>query len=256
MPEGFFPGVWYLILTKWDIFLSGVLTTLTISLVGTFFGFILGLALASLRLLPSSTNDKKGYRWLRLLLDKIALTYIQVFRGTPMIVQATVIYYGVATLYGYWSAFVAGMVVVSLNTAAYLAEIIRGSINALDRGQYEAGLSIGMTYPQIMIHILLPQAIRHAIPAIGNEFIVNIKDTAVLSVIAVADLFYSGKFIITASYRQFEVYFIISLIYLAMTLSASALLKRFESSLHVKTNVSMPTSQTDFSSNEGVEDGQ
>lgn len=256
MPEGFFPGVWYLIITRWPVFLSGILTTLSIALVGTFFGFVLGLGLASLRLLPEGDKHRKGYRILRTVLDKVSHAYIQVFRGTPMIVQATVIYYGVATLFGYWSAFVAGMVVVSLNTAAYLAEIIRGSVNALDRGQYEAGLAIGMTYPQIMWHILLPQAIRHAIPAIGNEFIVNIKDTAVLSVIAVADLFYSGKFIITASYRQFEVYFIISIIYLIMTLSASALLRRFEASLHVKSNVSSPTSQTDFASNEGVDDVQ
>lgn len=256
MPDGFFAGVWYLLQTKWSVFLAGVLTTLSIALIGTFVGFILGLGLASLRLLPSSTTDRPLYRVLRQGADKLSHAYIQLFRGTPMIVQATVIYYGVANLIGYWSAFFAGMVVVSLNTAAYLAEIIRGSVNALDRGQYEAGLAIGMTYPQIMWHILLPQAIRHAIPAIGNEFIVNIKDTAVLSVIAVADLFYSGKFIITASYRQFEVYFIISIIYLVMTLSASALLKRFESSLHVKSNVSIPTGQTDFSSNEGVEDDE
>ena len=161
-----------------------------------------------------------------------------------MIVQATVIYYGVIYIAGYWPALIAGITVVGLNTAAYMAEILRGSVNAIDKGQYEAGTSLGMSYTMRMIKIIFPQAIKHALPAFGNEIIVNIKDTSVLSVIAVSDLFYSSRFLTTTYYRQFEVYFIVSVLYLIMTLSFSALLKGIEKKLHVRHHVELPTSQT------------
>ena len=244
MPSGFFPGVIHLLKTRCSIFLTGVLTTLVISMVGTFFGFILGSMLATFRLIPKGKSERVRNRIIGRILDTIAKVYIQIFRGTPMIVQATVIYYGVLAYFGYWSAFAAGIVVVSLNTAAYMAEIIRGGVNAVDKGQYEAGLSIGMSYFQVMRHIVFPQAIKHAIPAIGNELIVNIKDTAVLSVIAVSDLFYSSKFIITNNFRPFEVYFIISMIYLMLTLTSSFLLRRLEKRMGVRSRVEIPTSQT------------
>lgn len=244
MPSGFFPGVLYLLKTKWGIFLTGVLTTLVISLLGTLFGFLIGLVLATFRLLPKGKSERKRNRIAARILDIFAKIYIQVFRGTPMIVQATVIYYGVLAYFGYWSAFLAGIVVVSLNTAAYLAEIIRGGVNAVDKGQHEAGLSIGMSYFQVMRYIVFPQAIKHAIPAIGNELVVNIKDTAVLSVIAVTDLFYSSKFIITNNFRPFEVYFIISIIYLILTLTSSYLLRKLEKKLGMQSRVAIPTSQT------------
>lgn len=243
MPAGFFPGVWYLLQTKWMIFLSGVLVTLLISILGTIFGFLFGLVLATLRLLPHDKRQTWIMKALRSLAEISSKIYIQVFRGTPMIVQAVVIYYGVLALFGYWNAMVAGIVVVSLNTAAYMAEIIRGSVQGIDKGQTEAALAVGMTYFQLMRHIVLPQALRHAIPAFGNELIVNIKDTSVLSVIAVSDLFFSSKFIITNNFRPFEVYFIISVIYLLLTLSTSAILKRVEKRLHMAP-VSVPTSQT------------
>ncbi len=244
MPSGFFAGVIYLFVNYWGVFLAGVLTTLSISLSGTICGFLLGLALARMRLLPLGRPHRTHLRIISRIIDYLARIYIQVFRGTPMIVQATVIYYGVLALFGYWSAFIAGIVVVSLNTAAYMAEIIRGSVQAIDKGQYEAGLALGLTYGQVLRHIVFPQALRHAIPAFGNELIVNIKDTAVLSVIAVSDLFFSSKFIITNNFRPFEVYFIISIIYLFLTLSTSAVLRQIERGLHVKRNFSIPSSQT------------
>lgn len=244
MPKGFLPGILYLLRTKWSVFLAGVLTTLVISIVGTLVGFLLGLMLATLRLFPKEKNVSKFKKTIRKILDGLSRTYIQIFRGTPMIVQATVIYYGVLAYFGYWSAFVAGMVIVSLNTAAYMAEIVRGGVNSIDQGQYEAGLSIGMNYFQVMLYIVFPQAIKNAIPAIGNELVVNIKDTAVLSVIAVSDLFYSSQFIITSNFRPFEVYFIISVIYLILTLTSSFLLRKLEKRLGTQLKVSIPTSQT------------
>lgn len=244
MPQGFFEGVWFLLSTQWYIFYTGLLTTLIIAVLGTFFGFILGLLMASLRLLPEAKQGQIVYRFFRTVLNSFAKSYIQVFRGTPMIVQATVIYYGVIYVAGYWSAFVAGIVVVSLNTTAYMAEIIRGTIQAIDKGQMEAGLSIGMNYPKTMWFVILPQAIRNAIPAIGNELVVNIKDTAVLSVIAVSDLFYSSRFLITRYYRPFEVYFIISVMYLLLTITSSFILRTFEKWMRIQSHFEKPTSQT------------
>ncbi|HOJ45076.1 MAG TPA: amino acid ABC transporter permease [Bacilli bacterium] len=244
MPSGFFPGVFYLLKRHYPIFLSGVMVTITISMLGTMFGFVIGLFLATLRLLPSSKPRNRIVRIITKLGAVISKIYVQVFRGTPMIVQATVIYYGVLALFGYWSAFVAGIVVVSLNTAAYMAEIIRGGVTSIDKGQTEAGLAIGLTYWQTLRHIVFPQALKHAIPAFGNELIVNIKDTSVLSVIAVSDLFFSSKFIITNNFRPFEVYFIISVIYLVLTLSMSALLRRLEKGIGLRVRYSPPSSQT------------
>ena len=244
MPQGFFSGVWYLLQRHYPIFLSGVMVTIVISMLGTLFGFFLGLFLATLRLFPKANSRRPLLRWLARLGSGISRIYVQVFRGTPMIVQATVIYYGVLALFGYWSAFVAGIVVVSLNTAAYMAEIIRGGVASIDKGQTEAGLALGLTYWQTLRHIVFPQAIKHAIPAIGNEFIVNIKDSSVLSVIDESDMFFSSKFIITKNFRPFEVYFIISVIYLCLTLSTSALLRRLEKGLRIKSRISAPVSQT------------
>jgi len=219
------------------------MVTITISVLGTMFGFVIGLFLATLRLLPLAKPRSRFIMAMTKIGSVISKIYVQVFRGTPMIVQATVIYYGVLALFGYWSAFVAGIVVVSLNTAAYMAEIIRGGVTSIDKGQTEAGLAIGLTYWQTLRHIVFPQALKHAIPAFGNELIVNIKDTSVLSVIAVSDLFFSSKFIITNNFRPFEVYFIISVIYLVLTLSMSALLRRLEKGIGLKIRYSPPSSQ-------------
>jgi putative lysine transport system permease protein len=244
MPQGFFPGIGFLLTNHWRVFLTGMVTTLIIAILGTLIGFVLSLPLVALRILPTSPNDSTIYRIIRSMANNFSKVYIQVFRGTPMIVQATVIYYGVIYLAGYWPAFIAGITVVGLNTTAYMAEILRGSLSAIDNGQYEAGKSLGMSYPMLMIKIIFPQAIKHALPAFGNEIIVNIKDTSVLSVIAVSDLFYSSRFLTTTYYRQFEVYFIVSMLYLFMTLSFSALLKGIEKKLHVRHHVDLPTSQT------------
>ena len=244
MPQGFLPGVWFLITKHWFVFAMGVFTTLFIAITGTVIGIVLSLPLVALRVLPKQPMDSKVYRFFRNIGNGFSKVYIQVFRGTPMIVQATVIYYGVIYFAGYWPAFIAGITVVGLNTTAYIAEILRGSIQAIEKGQSEAGLSLGMSYGRMMLTIIFPQAIKNSLPAFGNEIIVNIKDTAVLSVIAVSDLFYSSRFLTTTYYRQFEVYFIVSILYLIMTLSFSALLKWIERKLHVVNRVSSPTSQT------------
>jgi putative lysine transport system permease protein len=244
MPSNFFEGVWFLIVNYWPLFLYGVLTTLIISLFGTILGFFIGLLLSVLRITKVKRKDSLLIKISKKIGSIFGTSYVQFFRGTPMMVQATLIYYGFLRLGGHWSAFVAGIFIVGLNTAAYIAEIVRSGINAIDVGQNEAARSLGMTHFQAMRYVVLPQAIKNVIPAIGNEFIVNVKDTSVLSVIAVTDLFYNSKSITLIYYRYFEVYFITSMIYLIITLVSSKLLSLLDKKLGGISVYSFPTSQT------------
>jgi putative lysine transport system permease protein len=146
-----------------------------------------------------------------------------------MMVQAMVIFYGAAMLFGlHLSPIWAGIFIVSINTGAYMAEIVRGGIISVDKGQFEAAHSIGMNHAQTMTNIVLPQAIRNILPATSNEFVINIKDTSVLSVISVSELFFMGKSAAGNSYRFFEVFFIICIIYFIMTFTVSRILRYFE----------------------------
>jgi putative lysine transport system permease protein len=244
MPDNFFEAVWFLLVQYWPLFLYGILTTLVISLLGTILGFFIGLLLSVLRITKIKKKDSLLVKIGKKIGSIFGTSYVQFFRGTPMMVQATLIYYGFLRLGGHWSAFVAGIFIVGLNTAAYIAEIVRSGINAIDAGQFEAARSLGMTHFQAMRYIILPQAIKNVIPAIGNEFIVNVKDTSVLSVIAVTDLFYNSKSVTLIYYRYFEVYFITSMIYLIITLISSKLLTILDKALGGSNVYSLPTSQT------------
>ena len=158
--------------------------------------------------------------------------YVELFRGTPMIVRAVFIYYGMAQVFGIqlgmWSA---AFFVVSINTGAYMAESVRGGIISVDPGQMEGAKAIGMTHFQAMIHVILPQAFRNIIPQIGNNFIINIKDTSVLSIISIVDLFFVHKSVAGALYTYFESATIVMCIYLTMTLVSSRLLLLWEKKL-------------------------
>ena len=146
-----------------------------------------------------------------------------------MIVQAMVIYYGLLEFFGIdLQMLMAAFVIVSINTGAYMAEIVRGGIDSIDPGQSEAARAIGMTHMQMMLHVVLPQAIRNILPAIGNEFIINIKDTSVLNVISVTELFFMTKSIKGALFRTYEPFMICAAIYLFLTFTTSRLLRMIE----------------------------
>ncbi|PKK94404.1 MAG: amino acid ABC transporter permease, partial [Tenericutes bacterium HGW-Tenericutes-5] len=196
------------------MFLEGAGLTLLISLVGTIFGFVLALFLATAKIIAPTPQDTTLSKSLKIFLNKLSSIYITVFRGTPMIVQASFFWYGFG-LFG--NALLCGLFVVSLNTAAYIAEIIRGSVNAIDKGQTEGSLALGLNYSQTFIFVIFPQAIKNSMPAIGNEFVINIKDTAVLSVIGIFELFNQTKKITSLHYRQLEAYAIVAVIYLILT---------------------------------------
>ena len=242
--SGFFEWVLFIVRTYAPLLLRGAGTTLLLALSGTFVGFVIGLAIGSVRAIPVKKSDGAKYYLLKIV-NAILLVYIEVFRSTPMIVQAMVIFYGAAQLLKITMPnLLAGFIIVSINTGAYLSEIVRGGIQSVDPGQREAAQAIGMTYGQTMLHIVLPQAIRNILPALGNEFVVNIKDTSVLNVISVSELFFVSKSAAGTYYRYFEVFFVTSVVYFVMTFAATRLLRLLEKKLDGPENYTIHGSQT------------
>jgi putative lysine transport system permease protein len=149
-----------------------------------------------------------------------------------MIVQAMVIYYGSAMAFGIdMDRTFAAVLIVSINTGAYTTEIVRGGIISIDRGQFEASHAIGMNHAQTMLNVVLPQVLRNILPALANEFVINIKDTSVLNVISVSELFFQTKSVAGATFDYFTPFFVACVIYLAMTLSVTRILRLIERKL-------------------------
>ena len=222
-------------------FLNGTAITLLISLIGTFIGLFIGMLIGVVKIIPNGTNAVSNF--LLTIIKAIMNIYVQVLRGTPMIVQSMLLYFGLLQFAGIdLKPLTAAFIVVSINTGAYMAEVVRGGISSVDKGQFEACSALGMGHLQTMRYVVLPQAFKNIIPAVGNEFIVNIKDTSVLNVISVSELFFTTKSIAGANLKYFETYLITSAIYLILTLSIAALLGLLEKKLkgsdsYEKTNV-------------------
>lgn len=226
----FLERIIYLLQNYGISFLQGAGTTLAIAIVSTIIGCIIGFAVGVVQTIPiDKKRDSLPKRFILRLVKIIFKAYVELFRGTPMIVQAVFIFYGAAQVFnihlGMWqSAFL----VVSINTGAYMAESVRGGIISVDPGQMEGAKAIGMTHVQAMLYVILPQAIRNIIPQIGNNFIINIKDSSVLSVIGIVDLFFVHKSVAGALYTYFESATIVMCIYLVMTVISSRLLLLWE----------------------------
>ncbi len=228
-------------------FLLGIRTTLIVALIGTLIGLLIGLLAGGIRAIRPDKTLSKGKKALKVFIDLLIKIYIEVFRGTPMMVQAVFIYYLVYTNIVHWDKMVAAIFVISINTGAYMAEIVRAGIQAVDPGQNEAARSLGMSSMQTMMDIVLPQAIRNAFPAIGNELIVNIKDSSVLMIISITELMFQSNSIAGTTYRFTETYFVTAFIYLCLTGISSIILNAIEKKLnHTKT--SLPQSDTDIKS--------
>lgn len=216
--------------SNWPMFLRGAGMTLLISISGTIIGTLIGLIIGVIRTIPLPERGAKKI-FLKII-NGILSAYIEFFRGTPMIVQAMVIYYGSAAAFGIdIDRIVAGLFIVSINTGAYMAEIVRGGIVSIDKGQFEAAQAIGMNHFQTMINVVLPQVIRNILPATGNEFVINIKDTSVLNVISVSELFFQTKTIAGNNFRYFEAFFITCIIYFIMTFTVTRILRALEKKL-------------------------
>lgn len=232
MPETFFGWVVYLLQQYGYVLLKGAVVTLLLAVVGTFIGCIIGLIVGVIQTIPLEDNDSKVKRTLVRCLQRLLDAYVEVFRGTPMIVQAMVVYYGAMSLFDIdMSPLFAGFLVVSINTGAYMAETVRGGIESVDPGQKEAAIAIGMDHIQTMRCVILPQALRNVMPQLGNNLIINIKDTSVLNVISVTELYFASKSAAGVYYKYFEIFFITCVIYFIMTFTASRLLRWLESKM-------------------------
>lgn len=197
--------------------LPGIPWTLLISFGGLAIGFVIGIIFGLMRISPS--------RLLRLP----AIFYIEVFRGTPILVQVLFIFYGLPQLLGGpINALTAGIAAIAVNSGAYISEVVRGGVQSIERGQREASLSLGLSRTQAFRYVIWPQAFRRMIPPLGNQGIISIKDTSLFSVIGVGELVRQGQIYIATTFTALEVYFMVALMYLAITWSLSLLLRQLE----------------------------
>ena len=216
---------WMAFLNKYgSSYLDGTLMTLKLSFLGVLFGFILGILIVLLR-----RSRLKP-------LQAIAKIYVQLFRGTPLLVQVTIFYYGFSSVLpdqyaSLKNPFALSLIAVCMNSSAYVSEIIRGGINAVDRGQGEAAASLGMKKSQIMRYIILPQAVKTVLPALANEFVTLIKETAIVSIVGIGDLMYQARVVGGATYKPFMPYVTAALIYLILVTSLSKVIGVFEKRL-------------------------
>ena len=214
------------------LYLNGVWNTISLAVLCTAVGCIIGLFCGVLNTIPYTKNDNIIKRIILRTIRIINQIYVEVFRGTPMILQAVVIYYGLPYFTNYALQFkniwLCAFIVVSVNTGAYMAESVRGGIISIDPGQTEGAKAIGMTHWQTMIHVILPQALRNILPQIGNNLIINIKDTSVMSIIGFTEFFAIHKSVAGTTYQYFPSAAIEMVGYLSMTLIASVLLRMWE----------------------------
>ncbi len=224
------------------LFVKGIQTTLFLSLSGTLIGLVIGLLLGVLRSFEIEESDSFMIKIFKKIAFIFVEIYVAIFRGTPMIVQAMFLFYGLKAILG-WDNITAGIVIISINTGSYMVEIIRSGIQSISSGQKEAARSLGLTHTQSMFNVILPQAIKNAFPSIGNEFIVNIKDSAVLSVIGITDLYFQGNAVAGSLFVYTETFFVIAILYFILTFITSKILNYVEKRLN-KTSTSFPKSVT------------
>lgn len=241
----FFQDVINIVAKYYPQLLSGVGNTMLIALTGTVAGLAIGLLTGIVRTAPFSRN---GFvRVLHKILNAVIAVYVEIFRGTPMMVQAMVIYWGYAFASGGSTLplIPSGILIVSVNTGAYMAEIVRGGIISVDRGQLEGAYSVGMTHGQAMVKVVIPQVLQNILPSISNEFVINIKDTSVLNVIGVTELYYYANSVAKQSYKTFESFTIACIIYFILTFAVTRLLRLAERLLEGKNNYTIFGSQSD-----------
>ena len=241
----FFQDVWNILVKYYPQLLQGIGNTLLISLIGTVAGLLIGMLTGVVRTAPLSGNGL--LRFLQKLLNGIIAVYVEIFRGTPMMVQSMVIYWGYAFATGgkTLSLIPSGILIVSINTGAYMAEIVRGGIISIDRGQFEGAMSIGMSHGQTMLRVIIPQVLRNILPSVSNEFVINIKDTSVLNVIGVTELYYFAGIIKRQNFQTFQTYLVVCVLYFIMTFTITRLLRLLEKKMDGKENYTIFGSQSD-----------
>ena len=234
-----------IIANYYPLLLEGIGYTLLVSVIGTIVGLLIGLLIGVFRTMPTPKN--KFLRGLKTAGDYILNAYIEIFRCTPMMVQAMVIFWGFALINDGQTLNVifSGMFIVSINTGAYMAEIVRGGIMSIDKGQYEGAEAVGMTHFQAMFKVILPQALKNILPSVANEFVINVKDTSVLNVIGFTELYFQAKKIVSITYNTFATYLLIAAIYFVLTFTITRILRLIEKKLEGKKNYTVFGSQSD-----------
>ena len=209
---------WVAFLAKkyFNMFLSGTWITLYVAIIGTIIGFLLGFLIGVIEDVQINREDNIFKKIIIKLVKIIFAVYVEVFRDTPMIVQAMVIYYGIRLAGGSISPIHAGILVTFLNTGAYMAETVRAGIKSIDVGQREGALALGMSPLKAMVVVIIPQAFRNIIPEMANMFLTNLKMTSVLNVIGVSELFLVAKTTGAIYYRYFEAYLLIAVIFFVL----------------------------------------
>lgn len=203
--------------------MTGLYYTLLISVFGLLIGFILGAIFGLGRVAKNK------------IIYGIATVYVEVIRGTPVLVQAIWIYFALPLIIGTnIESITAGVIVIAINSGAYIAEIVRGAVQSIEKGQMEAGRSLGLEHGQTMRYIIWPQAFKRMIPPLGNQFIISIKDTSLLSVILVPELIFQGRLIAANHFNAVEIYTTVAAFYLAITLSLSLILRLMERRLDIQ----------------------
>ncbi|HIS66627.1 MAG TPA: amino acid ABC transporter permease [Candidatus Scatomorpha merdipullorum] len=227
----------------WLAYLKDMGNTLILATVATVIGFIIGLACGILNTIPYSKSDSPVKKFFLKLIRAIVRIYVEVFRGTPMVLQAVFIFYGLPYFTGGEMQFrgtsglwLAAIIIVSINTGAYMAESVRGGIISIDPGQTEGAKSIGMNHFQTMTSVILPQAIRNIMPQIGNNFIINVKDTSVMFIIGFTEFFARHRFITGLNNMYFPSATIEMVGYLIVTLTASIILRWLEKRMDGKSS--------------------
>lgn len=226
-------------------YLNGVKNTLVLALVATLIGCVIGFICGILQTIPHSKTDHPVKRFFLALIRAIVRVYVEVFRGTPMVLQAVFVYYGLPYFSNqqlqFTSVWAAAILVVSINTGAYMAETVRGGILSIDPGQTEGAKAIGMNHFRTMLYVILPQALRNIMPQIGNNFIINVKDTSVMFIISFSDFFAVHRGVVGATYLYFPSAVLEMGGYLCMTLIASLLLRMWEKKLDGDDSYSLAT---------------
>lgn len=214
---------WAYAIKALPILIQGLKFTLLIAIAGILIGFFIGIVVG----LGRVTKNK--------FLFSLSTLYVEIIRGTPIMVQALYIYFALPMILGIKiDPLVAGITTIAINAGAYIAEIVRGAIEGVDKGQVEAGRSLGLNKFQTLHKIIWPQAFRRMIPALGNQFIISLKDTSLLTVIGVGELTRQGTIVVSSNFRAVEVYTAVAILYLLLTLTISLGLRLVERRLHVK----------------------
>ena len=218
---------------------KGIGYTMLVSIIGLVIGLLIGV----FRTMPTPKN--KFLRVLKKAADWILSAYVEIFRGTPMMVQAMVIFWGFALINNGVTLNVvfAGLFIVSINTGAYMAEIVRGGIISVSKGQFEGAHAIGMTHAQTMFYVVIPQVLRNILPSVANEFVINIKDTSVLNVIGFTELYFVAYTINSINYQTFATYLLVAIIYFVLTFTITRILRLIEKKMDGKKNYTVQGSQ-------------